>query len=193
MSALASYAVFVEVVRKVLLYVGVVAAAVCALDWAARTRRISPFGRIARFFRARVDPAIAPVERLVVRAGGLPSAAPWWALLGVALIGILLIGLLQLVGGVITQAMFGLSDPRELPKVIGSWIFSILRIAIIVRVIASWLPVPAYAKWFRWSYPLTEWMLGPLRKIIPFIGRVDITPIVAWILLDVLQSVLGIP
>src|SRR5262249_24083315 len=131
MSALASYAVFVDVVRMVLLYAGIAAAAICALDWAARTRRISPFGRTARFFRARVDPLIAPVERMVVRRGGVPSAAPFWALLAVAVIGILLLGLLQVIGGVITQAMFGLSDPRELPKVIGSWIFSILRIALI--------------------------------------------------------------
>lgn len=193
MSAIASYAVFVDIVRVVLLYAGIAAAVVCAIDWAARTRRISPFGTTARFFRARIDPAIAPVERMVVRAGGVPSAAPWWALLAVALIGILLIGLLQVIGGIITQAMFGLSDPRELPKVIASWIFSILRIAIIARVIASWLPVPAYSKWFRWAFPLTEWLLAPLRKIIPLIGRVDITPIVAWILLDILQSVLGIP
>lgn len=193
MSALASYAAFVDIVRVGLLYAGIAAAAVCAIDWAARTRRISPFGRTARFFRARVDPAIAPVERMVVRAGGVPSAAPWWALLGVALIGILLIGLLQVIGGIITQAMFGLSDPRELPKVIGSWIFSILRIAIIVRVIASWLPGVAYSKWLRWAFPLTEWMLAPLRKFIPMIARVDITPLVAWILLDILQSVLGIP
>jgi uncharacterized protein YggT (Ycf19 family) len=36
-------------------------------------------------------------------------------------------------------------------------------------------------------------MVIPLGRIVPRIGMFDITPIVAWILLDLLQSVLGIP
>ena len=57
-----------------------VAAVVCVADWAARTRRISPFGALARGMRRYVDPMIAPVERRIVRAGGVPATAPFWAL-----------------------------------------------------------------------------------------------------------------
>jgi len=42
----------------------------------------------------------------------------------------------------------------------------------------------------RWSYALTEWMLHPLRGIIPLVMHVDITPIVAYFLLELVQGFL---
>src|SRR2546426_272645 len=103
MSLLAGYASFVAGVRIALLYLAILAAALCALDWVVRTRRISPFSRVARFFRLRIDPLMQPVERVIVRSGGLPAAAPWWTLAAVVIGGILLISLLQLIGDVIAQ------------------------------------------------------------------------------------------
>src|SRR5215472_12715471 len=127
MSMLASYAAFIGIVRTVLLYLAIAAAAVCAFDWAVRTRRISPFNRAARFFRGRIEPAMAPVERVIVRAGGVPSSAPWWTLAAVVVGGILLVSLLQIIGGVLTQVVFGLAEPRSLPMLGVSWVFSILK------------------------------------------------------------------
>ena len=72
MSVLASYATFVAYVKVALLAAGGVLAVVCVVDWAVRTRRISPFSGVARFFRGRVDPLMAPVERVIVRSGGVP-------------------------------------------------------------------------------------------------------------------------
>ena len=85
MSVLSSYAAIVAGVRVVLLYAAIALALVCALDWAVRTRRISPFSRTARFFRARVDPLMTPVERVILRAGGTPSSAAWWTLVALIL------------------------------------------------------------------------------------------------------------
>ena len=193
MNVLSSYAVFVAGVRVVLLYAAVVLAVVCAVDWAVRTRRISPFSSIARFFRTRVDPLMVPVERVILRAGGTPSSAAWWTLVGLILFGILLITLLQFAGGILTQVVFGINEPRSIPLLLVSWAFSVLRLALLVRVISSWLPISPYSRWLRWSYVLTEWMIAPLRRIIPLIGMIDITPIIAWFLLNLIQSALGIP
>ena len=193
MNVLSSYGVFVAGVRMVLLYAAVVLAVVCALDWAVRTRRISPFSRTARLFRTRVDPLMVPVERVILRAGGTPSSAAWWTLVALILFGILLITLLQFVGGILAQVVFGINEPRGIPLLLVSWVFSVLRLALLVRVISSWLPISPYSKWIRWSYVLTEWMIAPLRRVIPLIGMIDITPIVAWFLLNLIQSALGIP
>jgi YggT family protein len=190
---LASYAAFIGIVRSVLFYLALVVAAVCAFDWAVRTRRINPFNRVARFFRGRIEPLMQPVERVIVRAGGLPSSAPWWALAAVVVGGILLISLLQLAGEVLAQIVFGLAEPRNFPMLLASWAFSILKFALLVRVLSSWLPISPYSKWIRWSYVLTEWMIAPLRRVIPLVGMFDITPIVAWILLTLAQRVFGIP
>lgn len=193
MSVLSSYAAFVAGVRVVLLYAAIVLAAICALDWAVRTRRISPFSGTARFFRTRIDPLMVPVERVILRAGGTPSSAAWWTLVALILFGVLLITLLQFVGGILTQVAFGINEPRSIPLLLVSWAFSVLRLALLVRVISSWLPMSPYSRWIRWSYVLTEWMIAPLRRIIPLIGMIDITPIVAWFLLNLIQSALGIP
>jgi YggT family protein len=191
MSMLASYETFVGIVRSVLLYLAIGAGAVCAFDWAVRTRRISPFNRSARFFRGRIEPLMQPVERVIVRAGGVPSTAPWWTLAAVVVGGILLITVLQLIGGLLTQFVFGLAEPASLPRIIVSWVFSLLKFALLVRVLSSWFPVSPYSKWIRWSYVLTEWMIAPLRRIVPLVGMFDITPIIAWILLNLAQSAFG--
>ena len=190
MSMLANYEAFLGIVRIVFLYAAIGVAAVCVFDWAVRTRRINPFNRVARFFRARVDPLMAPVERAIVRRGGLPTHAPWWTLAGIAVSGILAISLLQLVGRLMAQFMFGLAEPNRIPWLLLSWAFSLLRVALLVRVLSSFLPISPYSKWIRWSYVLTEWMLAPLRRIIPRIGMFDITPLVAWLLLNIIESVI---
>ncbi len=189
MSALAGYATFVNGVRTVLLYAAIALAVVCAIDWAVRTRRINPFNRIARFFRGRIEPVMQGVERVVIRAGGSPSAAPWWALVAFAVFGILLVTLLQFVGDLLAQVTFAVADPRQLPRLLVSWTFAILQVALLVRVLSSWLPVSPYSKWIRWSYRLTDWMIIPLGRIVPRIGMIDITPIVAWFLLAIVERI----
>jgi YggT family protein len=180
-------------VKSALLAIGGLVALACVLDWAVRTRRINPFSRTARFVRARVDPLMSPIERVIVRAGGVPSSAPLWMVVGYALFGILLVTLLQLLGGVLAEVAYGVRTPAAIPILLASWAFSLLRLALLVRVISSWLPISPYSGWIRWSYVLTEWMVAPLRRLIPNLGPIDITPIVAWLLLSLLQSVLGVP
>jgi YggT family protein len=189
-SMLAGYEAFVDVVRVVLLYVAIAIAAICLFDWGVRTRRISPFNRVARFFRARIDPMMAPVERVVVRSGGLPTHAPWWSLAAVIVGGILLITLLGLIRGVLAQVALGVAEPAQLPSILLSWVFTVLKVALLVRVLTSWFPISPYSKWVRWSYVLTEWMIAPLRKIVPKIGMIDITPIVAWLALSLLEGLI---
>lgn len=190
MSALATYANFVQFVRTGLLYVGVAVAGICAIDWAVRTRRINPFSKVARFFRGSVDPLMLPVERVIVRAGGAPAAASWWTLVAFAVFGILLISVLNFVGGVLYQIVAMTSLPAsEAWRIPVGWIFDILRLALLVRVLSSWIPQLEYSKWIRWSFTLTDWMIRPLQRLVPRIGMFDISPIVAWLLLTLAEKV----
>jgi len=193
MSMLATYALVVAVIRLVLLYGSGVVALICAFDWAVRTRRINPFNRVARFFRGSVDPLMAPVERVILRAGGSPSSAPWWALVAFAVFGIALIELLNFLGGIFYQIVVVSTQPSQAPMLLLSWAFGFLKLALLIRVLSSWFPVSPYSKWIRWSYVLTDWFIGPLRRIIPTLGMIDITPIVAWFLIGLIQKFLGIP
>ena len=190
--ALTAYASFVQVVRHVLFWLALVVAIIALLDWLVRTRRVQPFGAIARFCRRYVDPLMRPVERRIVRSGGQPASAPWWSLVVVVVGGLLLLALLEFLGRFFLQLFWGISSPGRFGLLLVSWTFALLRIALIVRVISSWFQLSPYSRWIRWSYLLTEWMLAPLRRIIPTFGPVDVTPIVAFLLLALLQGFLRV-
>lgn len=182
---------FVSVLRMAFFIAAAVLAVVFAVDWLVRTRRINPFNPVARFMRRAVDPLIVPVERRVVRAGGMPTAAPWWALVGVVLAGIIvLVALDFLRSQILFAAAAAEGGGRGIYVVLVSWLFGVLQIALLVRVVSSWFGISQYSRWVRWSIPLTEWLLRPLRNIIPTIGMIDITPLVAWFILALLKSFL---
>ncbi|HMH25925.1 MAG TPA: YggT family protein [Gemmatimonadaceae bacterium] len=179
------------ILRTVLLSIAVAFAAICVLDWAVRTRKISPFNAIARFCRSTVDPIIAPVERSVVRAGGTPAAAPLWALAVIVIGGILLLTLLDMIRLEVVKTIIASNQGAAgIYHLLVSWTFTVLKTAIVVRVISSWLPISPYSKWIRWSYQLSEPMLAPLRRFVPILGGLDITPILAYILLSIIESFL---
>jgi YggT family protein len=190
--ALSGYAVFLVAVRYAVFALAVLAAVIALVDWLVRTRRINPFSGIARFFRRFVDPLMAPVERRLVRAGGQPASAPWWTLVVVVVGGLLLVTLLNFLAQFFVDIAFGVSSPGRFGVMLISWGFSLLRIALIVRVVSSWFQLSPYSKWIRWSYVLTEWMLAPLRRLIPTFGAIDLTPLIAFFLLWLIQGALGI-
>ncbi|MGK2961770.1 MAG: YggT family protein [Gemmatimonadaceae bacterium] len=188
-SGIALFDQIIQAVRFVVVAMAFTFAVFCLIDWLVRTKRVNLFGPIARFCRSRIDPVLEPIERKVVRAGGNPSSAPLWALAAVVVGGILLISLLDFLRAeVIGLAIAARSGPGGMFKLFVSWTFSFIRIAILVRVVSSWLPVSPYSPWLRWSYVVSEPILKPLRQVIPSIGPIDITPIIAYFLIGFLQG-----
>jgi YggT family protein len=192
MSALLSGAdTFIALIRGLLLVLAILLAIVCVVDWAVRTRRISPFNPLARFFRSTIDPFISPVERRVVRAGGLPSSAPLWALATIVIGGLLLLTFLEFLLTQLTSIAIQAHDGTLRPfSLLVRALFSLARIAIIVSVVASWLPVSQFSRWVRWSYRISEPILRPLRQFVPPLGGLDLTPLIAYFLLGLIESAL---
>jgi len=177
------------VLRRAFLVFGVALAVVCLVDWLIRTRRINPFNPVSRFFRKRVDPLFAPVERRIVRGGGMPTNAPWWTLAGFVVLAIVVLSLLEFIARqVLLLEVAAGRGPRGIVRVLVSWAFALLQIAILVRVVSSWVRLSPYSRWVRWAYTLSEPVLRPLRRVIPPLGMVDITPIVAYFALMLLQG-----
>lgn len=177
------------VLRPLVFTAGVVAAVGAVASWAVRTRRIPPFSPTAQLIRKRVEPwLVNPVERRILRAGGSPYAAPWWALAAVIVGGLVLVSAVQFLRDQLVMLLYASTQSGSLIAILFKWTFAILRIALIVRVIASWVGGSPYSKWWGWSYRLTEWMLAPLRSIIPTIGMIDITVLVAYFGLGLLES-----
>ncbi|MDQ3083034.1 MAG: YggT family protein [Gemmatimonadota bacterium] len=179
----------IQVVRFVVVVTAAIFAVFCLIDWLVRTRRVNLFGSLARFCRSRIDPVLEPIERKVVRAGGNPASAPLWALAAVVIGGILLISVLDFIRAEAAGLAFATrGGPRGIFKLLVSWTFDFLRIAILVRVVSSWLPVSPHSPWIRWAYVVSEPILKPLRQVIPSLGPIDITPIIAYFLIGFLQG-----
>jgi YggT family protein len=69
-------------------------------------------------------------------------------------------------------------------------IFWLLNLAILLRVLFSWInPDPRNAL-VHLIYQVTEPILGPLRRYIPSFGGLDITPMIALLLLEMLHRLL---
>jgi YggT family protein len=135
-----------------------------------------------------VDPRIAGVERQVARVGGHPSATPWWALVVYVVAAALVLAALDLIVSLLGEVVAASSlGSAGLVLLLVRWTFAFLRLALLVRIIASWLPGLAARRWISWSFGATEWMLRPLRRVVPTIGVIDITPIVAYFALQIAQ------
>jgi YggT family protein len=72
-----------------------------------------------------------------------------------------------------------------------SLLFQILTFAILIRALLSWFPLDRRNPLIQILDQITEPVLMPLRRIIPNIGMIDISPFVAIILLQVLQRVVA--
>jgi YggT family protein len=187
-SGLAIFDQLLGALRFALAVIAGIFAIFCVIDWLVRTRRVNLFGPLARFSRSRIDPILEPIERKVVRAGGNPVSAPLWALAAVVVGGILLISVLDFIRAQVMGFAFATqSGPGGIFKLLVAWTFDFIRIAILVRVVSSWLPVSPYSKWIRWAYVVSEPILKPLRQIIPSLGPIDITPIIAYFLIGFIQ------
>lgn len=67
--------------------------------------------------------------------------------------------------------------------------FNLLTLAIIARVFLSWFNFNPYHPIMSFLIRVTEPVLAPLRRVIPPIGMLDITPVVAIILLQMVKEI----
>jgi len=68
--------------------------------------------------------------------------------------------------------------------------FYLLSLAILARVLLSWVRVSPYHPAVELLYQITEPVLAPLRRVIPPVGMMDISPIIAMFLLRIIGQVL---
>ncbi len=183
-------AVLVDVVRWLVVGALVYAAVVAVTHWAVRSKRLTPFSAWPRTVRRVSDPVLKPIERRLVRAGGMPQSAPYWLLAIVVIGGLLLVSLVNWgIGFFYSLGTLAGAGPRAWLLTLLSWSFTILRFTLLVRVIASWFGVSLYTKWMRPVVFLTEWILEPLRRVLPPFGPLDLSPLVAYFILWIAERV----
>ena len=71
-----------------------------------------------------------------------------------------------------------------------SVLFTVLKFAIIARALMSWFNPRRDNPLVVILNEITEPILAPLGRIVPRLGMIDITPLVAILLLEVIQNML---
>ncbi len=164
----------------------VLAATVALTHWGVRKGSIQAFGGWARFVRNMSDPVLRPLERRIARAGANPQDAPAW-LAGLALVlGLVLIAVVNwivgFIAGLIYQSQVG--GPHALLVTVVRTVFSLLMLALFIRVIASWFGMGRYNRFIRITYILTDWLVEPIQRVLPPMGMIDFSPLVAYFVLS---------
>ena len=119
-----------------------------------------------------------------------PKFAPLVAILLVILVGFFFLQLVEAVfftiAGVWTGALRG-----SVITVLGFILYgflSIYSLFILMRVIFSWGQVSYGNPVMRFLYHTTEPLLGPLRRMIPPLGWIDLSPFIAFLLIWLFQG-----
>ncbi len=70
-------------------------------------------------------------------------------------------------------------------------VLQIYTFILLIRILITWIPnLDPYHPIVQLLFQVTEPVLEPARKLIPPIGMIDISPIVVFIVLGILQDLL---
>lgn len=151
---------------------------------------LNPFGSVSLTLRRLTDPLITPVKRILINLSVDPKYAPLVTILIAILLGWFV---LQLVANVanMTAGILLSSQRSALGPLVGYVLYGMLAfysLLIFIRIIFSWVMVSYSNRVMRFLVNATEPLMGPLRRIVPPVGRFDISPIVAFIIIWLFQA-----
>lgn len=137
--------------------------------------RVRPPTSIGQFIFQLTDWLVRPLRRLLPGVGGYD----WASLIGAFLIIVLAIAIkLVVISGFSPEYLILLSVLR-----LFQWVFYGFMGLIIIEAIFSWVnPHAPLAPFVR---ALNDPLMRPLRRIVPLIGNIDLSPLVALILLQI--------
>ncbi|MEM4988609.1 YggT family protein [Collimonas sp. H4R21] len=140
--------------------------------------RVRPPQQLAQFIFTLSDWAVRPMRRLLPGVGGYD----WASLIGAVVVAVICILLeLGVRSALSASLIFSLSA-----LLFFQWVFYGLIALLIIEAIFSWVnPNAPLAPFVR---ALNEPLLRPLRRIIPLIGNIDLSPLAALILLRVVHQ-----
>nr|WP_307731343.1 YggT family protein [Massilia agilis] len=141
--------------------------------------RVRPPAPVAQFTFTLSDWLVRPLRRIVPGMGGYD----WASLIGAFLVVVLATSVL-LLQGASGEVVFLMAVFRFL-----NWIIYGFMALLIIDAVFSWVNPNAPLAPFisALNYPL----LRPIRRVVPLIGGIDLSVLVALLLLQVVQIVLG--
>ncbi len=137
--------------------------------------RVRPLASLAQFVFQLTDWLVRPLRRLLPGMGGYD----WASMIGALLVAVLATLIeVALSGQLNAQAIVFLSMLRLI-----TWVFYGLTGLLLLGAVFSWInPQAPMAPFIQ---ALNEPILRPIRRVIPMIGNIDLSPLVAFVLLRI--------
>lgn len=147
--------------------------------------RVDFYNPIVQLLLRLTDPLVKPLARLIPNIGRLNTAA------------VVLLYVIQLIGLFILVGLSGrVPDPLVLTLLalmrLVRMLLVLYMILIIVSVILSWVGQGARHPIVPLTYQLTEPVLAPIRRVLPSLGGLDLSPLIAIIGIQFLIILLGV-
>lgn len=71
-----------------------------------------------------------------------------------------------------------------------SQLFELIKLILIVRILLTWFPnIDWYKQPFKFLQNVTDPILEPFKRIIPPLGGFDLSPIVAFLVLGMIETI----
>ena len=140
------------------------------------------YNPLSQFTVKATQPLLKPLRRFIPSIAGLDTAS------------LVLAVLVQLLLMVVTLSLTGFNPVSVIPQLlvwsligVTSLFFKVFFFALIVSVILSWVAPGSHNPGAQLVNQLCEPLLAPFRKLLPNLGGLDISPIFAFIALNLLD------
>lgn len=144
------------------------------------------YNPLAQFVVKATNPLVIPARRLIPAAGGADLAT----LLVLVILEAALTGALLFLGSLsVAAGTFVLLVPLRLIN-LALWFYTV---SIFVYVLMSWLTHTGYSPISRMLAELNEPLLGPVRRLLPPIGGLDLSPLLVLVLIQAIRLAVPLP
>ena len=140
------------------------------------------YNPLSQFTVKATQPLLKPLRRFIPSIAGLDTAS------------LVLAVLVQLLLMVVTLSLMSFNPISVIPQLlvwsligVTSLFFKVFFFALIVSVILSWVAPGSHNPGAQLVNQLCEPLLAPFRKLLPNLGGLDISPIFAFIALNLLD------
>ena len=155
----------------------------------ANAADLNPFSWASRTIRRLSDAFVMPARRALIGLGVDPKFAPVIVILIAILLGWFFLWLTEEVAATLIGLIISFKAANPIMG-LGYIIYgalSVYLVFIFMRIVFSWGMVSYKNRLMRFLVNTTEPLLGPLRRIIPPLGIMDISPIFAFIIIWLFQ------
>ena len=151
---------------------------------------LNPFAWPSRTVRSLTDRFVMPVRGGLRHVGVDPKFAPLVVILVVIVLGYFIVWLAGIIGDTVLGVLNSVQRGAVITAV-GFIIYGLLSIYLLLifaRVVFSWGQISYRNRIMRFLIDTTEPLLGPLRRSLPPLGWIDLSPIVAFIIIRLLLA-----